>query len=255
MHRSTLQLWFAYPGDVMSQEVARKCTELLSGEEQSRLKCFRSEQSRREYLVAHALVRTALSQVHPVAPEDWRFLTNSYGKPRVDPDCGVRFNLSHSRQLVACLIANGMEVGTDVEARDRATEILGIGEKVFSPAELAQLDELGSIEALDRALSLWTLKEAYIKARGMGLSLPLKNISIVFGGEEGIRLELDASLSDDAARWQFCLFDHTGHRIALMIERAEDARVELWEMPPAPAMPRQLAELEQTWYPILRATG
>ena len=253
MNHGTLELWFAYPGDVLTDEAARKCAALSSKDELSRMERLRSKENRQEYLVAHALLRTALSHVRPVPPEAWRFCANSYGKPQIEPDCGVRFNLSHSRALVVCLISNQVEVGVDVEHRDRAGEIAEIAEDVFSPLELAQLEELRAEEKPDRALSLWTLQEAYIKARGMGLTLPLRKISFVFGGVEGIRLEIDASGGDDARSWQFCLLDFAGHRIALMKEQAEGANVELWESRPILATPKRLAEVEQTWYPIVRS--
>ena len=71
----------------------------------------------------------------------------------------------------------------DVESFSRAEEIVPLAPRVFSAAERAQLDALPAAERPDRALSLWTLKEAYIKARGMGLSLPLQEISFLFEGE------------------------------------------------------------------------
>jgi len=74
-------------------------------------------------------------------------------------------------------------------------QIMELVPKVFSPVEQAQLAALADAEKLDRALSLWTLKESYIKARGLGLLVPLDEFSFVFGGAEGIRLEIDPRLA------------------------------------------------------------
>ena len=123
----------------------------------------------------------------------------------------------------------------------RAGKIAELAPEVFSPLELAQLDALREDEKLDRALRLWTLKESYIKARGMGLSLPLKKFSFLFGGAEGIRLELDPDLNDQPERWRFCLLDHAGHRIALMAERAAAPELQIWEVHPLGATPARLA--------------
>jgi len=249
MNEDTLQLWFAYPDDVLERGAAEACELLLSEEERARLKAFKFDRLRREYLATRALVRTALAHTHPIAPEAWRFSSNAYGKPAVEPACGLQFNLSNSRELVVGLIATGAEVGVDVEPFTRASEIAEVAPRVFSKLELAQLDGLPDSERLNRGLSLWTLKEAYIKARGMGLSLTLEKISFVFGGAEEIRLELDPSLNDEPSRWRFCLLDHAGHRIALMVEQAADAELEIWEARPLLAPPTRLPDCAVRWLP------
>jgi 4'-phosphopantetheinyl transferase len=81
---------------------------------------------------------------------------------------------------------------------------------------------------------LWTLKESYIKARGMGLAIPLDKFAFVFGGAEQVRLEVDESLNDREDRWQFCLLDHAGHRIAVMAERRAGYELKVWEAHPIP---------------------
>jgi 4'-phosphopantetheinyl transferase len=251
MNKDTLQLWFAYPEDVLDRGVAEACELLLSDEERARWEGFKFDRLRREYLATRALVRTALSHCHPIALEGWRFRSNEYGKPAADPGFGIHFNLSNSRGLVVCLIARGAEVGVDVEPFTRAGAIAEVAPRVFSELELSQLDGLEDRERLDRGVSLWTLKEAYIKARGMGLSLPLDKISFVFGGAEEIRLELDASLSDEPGRWRFCLLDHAGHRVALMVERTADAELEIWEARPLLGTPTRLADFAPRWLPYL----
>ena len=121
---------------------------------------------------------------------------------------------------------------------------------MFSSQELVQLEALGGPEKLDRALSVWTLKEAYVKARGVGLSLPLNKFSFLFGGVEGIRLELDPCLGiEPGSRWRFCLIEHAGHRIALMAERATVPELQVWEARPLLAPPTRLAAGGEVWFP------
>ena len=197
-------------------------------------------------------MRTALSQYHPLVPEAWRFQLGPYGKPTVDPDCNLRFSLSNSPGLVVCLIAQGAEVGVDVEPYERAGEIAEIASGVFSPLELAQIEVLDHRQILDRALSLWTLKEAYVKARSMGLSLPLNKFSFLFGGADGIRLELDPCLCDEPGRlWRFCLVEHAGHRIALMVGQATVSELQLWEARPLLAPTTRLPAGEVPWFPTM----
>jgi len=250
MSQETLCLWSAYPDDVGPEGIAQSCASLLNEEELARWQSFRFDRHRREYLTTRALVRTALSHYHPLAPEAWRFELSVHGKPRVDPDCGLRFNLSNSPGLVVCLIAQGTEVGVDVEPYKHAEKIAQLAPEVFSPAELAQFESLDGTEKLDRALSLWTLKEAYIKARGLGLSLPLNRFSFLFGGMEGVRLELDASLQNEPGQdWRFCLLDHAGHRIALMTRRATPPALQQWEARPVLAPPTLLTAGGERWFP------
>jgi len=249
MDKKPLHLWYAYPKD-LNEAVAQACAPLLSEDERAQWQTFRFDRHRREYLTTRALVRTALSHYHPLAPQSWRFQTNPYGKPTIDPDCGLRFNLSNSPDLVVCLIAQGAEVGVDAEPIERAEKVAELAPEVLSPLELVQLEALRGLERLDRILSLWTLKEAYIKARGMGLSLPLSKISFLFGGVEGVRLELDQRLdAEPGSRWQFCLFEHAGHRIALMAERAAVPDLQAWEARPLLAPPTRLAAVGERWFP------
>jgi 4'-phosphopantetheinyl transferase len=249
MDKKPLSLWCAYPDDLLIEENAEACAALLSQDERARWQGFRFERHAREYLATHSLARTALSRYHPLAPQAWRFPVNAHGKPAADPECGLRFNLSNSLGLVVCLIAHGVEVGVDVEPFDHAEKILELAPEVFSPEELTQLSDLRGDEQLQRALSLWTLKEAYIKARGMGLALPLKKFAFLFGGGEEMQLELAPSLNDEAARWQFCLLEHRGHRIALMTERTAGQELEIWEQRPSQGEPVRLPGAAETWFP------
>ena len=97
---------------------------------------------RREYLATRTLLRSALSHFRPIPPAAWRFRKDSYGKPFIEPDCGLQFNLSNSDGLVVCLISEGAQVGVDVESPARSTVMIEVADKVFSPGEKAQLNEL-----------------------------------------------------------------------------------------------------------------
>jgi 4'-phosphopantetheinyl transferase len=151
--------------------------------------------------------------------------------------------------MVVCLVASGGEVGVDVEPLSRAEQILRVAPEVFSAAERAQLELLHGAEKLDRAVSLWTLKESYIKARGMGLAIPLDKFAFVFGGAEQVRLEVDESLNDREDRWQFCLLDHAGHRIAVMAERRAGYELKVWEAHPIPEPALRVSALTAEWFP------
>lgn len=252
--RDAIQVWFAYPADDLSEEDTRSCIRLLFVEERRRMNLLRFDRHRKEYLFAHVLARRALSHFCPVAPEEWSFVNGPYGKPTPDPDCGLFFNLSHSAGLAVCAIAHRRNIGVDTESEERGEGILEISERVFSPLEIAQIDALPNAQKPHRAVSLWTLKEAYCKARGIGLSLPLSSISFLFGESEGIRLEFDSSLDDQTSKWQFCLLARAGHCVAIVFDRSTDPRLNTWELHPLSAAPTQLAEAQPMFFPIAQAS-
>lgn len=249
-----LHLWCAYPGDLLDEPALRACVSLLSEDERVRWQRFRVERARREYLAAHALLRNALSHYGAPAPQDWRFKTNAHGKPAPHPDCGLRFNLSHSAGLAVCLISEiPAQVGVDVEPLARANQIAAVAHRVFSPREQAQLDKLPAQGRLNRHLDLWTLKEAYVKARGLGLSLPLDRISFLSGGHDGAprlqRLEIDAALDPDPDRWSFTTIDRAGYRIALVVESAAAGFLDVQEARPPAAPAIAVATPPVVWFP------
>jgi 4'-phosphopantetheinyl transferase len=249
MDEDALELWCAYPADMAMQEGLPACLTLLDEDERRRMDAFRFEEHRQEFATTRALVRTALSQHAAVSPASWVFRTNPYGKPEIDPAQGLQFNVSNCPGLVVCLIAREFEVGVDAESENRAPEMLELASEVFSERERTQLEALPDGERPCRALALWTLKEAYTKARGMGLSLPLQQISFLFDAGGGIHLELDPALNDHAARWRFCLLRHAGHTIAIVAACTAAPDLDLWEIRPAHGTPHLLGRRTVEWFP------
>lgn len=255
-----LQLWFAHPSDVCDLGVSEACLAILDETERARAARFKFDRHRREYLATHAMTRAALSHANPLPRQSWSFTCNQHGKPFPVPECGLRFNQSNSLELTVCLVAQPnpigggpVEIGVDVESFARAAEIVPLATRVFSAAERAQLDALPVAARSDRALSLWTFKEAYIKARGMGLSLPLQKISFLFDspkadGAQTIRFEVEPGVDDDPACWRFCQFNHAGHRIALAVEAAAVCNPEIFEARPPLAPATRLDLGAPVWF-------
>jgi 4'-phosphopantetheinyl transferase len=125
--------------------------------------------------------------------------------------------------MVVCAVAR-RTVGVDVEPRDRAGEIFEVAERVFSAFERAELYALEGAARRERAVALWTSKEAYIKARGIGISLPLREISMHFD-RAFPRVEVSPAIEDGIA-WAFRAFDVDGHRVAVCVD-ANDADVQV----------------------------
>ncbi len=211
-----LHIWCTYPADYAKQDSVAYQTALswLSTEEMARWRSFRFDKHRNEYLATRALIRTTLSNYYAIAPEAWFFPRNSYGKPSAKPIIDLQFNLSNTLGLIVCLVSQKGSVGIDTEPLSRAEEINSVATEYFSDFELTELKSLSIKSRPDRSLSLWTLKEAYIKARGYGLSIPLDKFSFLFNKAHNVQLLIDDSLNDCSENWRYGLLEFSNHRIA-----------------------------------------
>jgi 4'-phosphopantetheinyl transferase len=226
-----IYLWFAFPEEIQDVALLEKYYRLLSSNEKARYRRFQFEKHRHHFLVAHALVRTMLSSFTGIASEDIQFSENRYGRPELS-DTGhlsqIRFNLSHTDRLVACAVVLKQDIGVDVEFMERRGPSIGIADRFFSTTEVNALNRIPEPENKARFFDYWTLKESYIKARGMGLSLPLKQFSFHLTGDGRIRISFDPQLRDDPDRWQFWLLEPTRqHKAALSATRENRTPFEL----------------------------
>lgn len=210
---------------------------LLSPDEHARMARLVFDGDRTRFLLTRALVRTTLSRYASVAPADWQFITNVHGRPELlDRPSGVsdlRFNLSHTDGLIACAVTIGREVGVDVEhvGRRLTHDVAG---RFFAPREVADLQALPDDRQARVFFDYWTLKEAYIKARGMGLALPLGDFAFGLSDEGAVDIRFEPSMQDDPATWQFAqAWPTPTHRLGLAIRRTgADLPVRMREVVP-----------------------
>jgi 4'-phosphopantetheinyl transferase len=161
---------------------------VLNPEEIEKVDRFRFKKDRDLSLTARVLVRYLFSLYYSLPPEIFSFVANSYGKPSLAPGSGplngeiIKFNLSHTKGIVVCGLCKDYEIGVDVErlGRNASSEIAS---RFFSRTETDWITQSSEGEREDRFLNIWTLKEAYIKAKGKGLSIPLDSFSINPKGE------------------------------------------------------------------------
>lgn len=215
----TAQLWWVRPEAYQVNEADLR---LLSDEERAQQQRFIPPPKRHEYLVTRLLVRTVLGQALGVAPESLTFTANEWGRPELSVPSALRFNVSHTEGLVVCLLSWAFEVGVDTELMSRAPRILGMAPRVFAPLELSELQALPGDRHEERAVTLWTLKESYIKARGRGLSLALDGFAFRFD-QERVRVEVEPRLHDDGSRWQFQVHTLGPHRVSVAMGVPVDA--------------------------------
>jgi 4'-phosphopantetheinyl transferase len=201
--------------------VVRAAVGHLSVEECARHDRFVFDRDRRDFAVAHALLRRALSAHGDRAPHEWTFTSQPHGKPALTPEPADRtrlsFNLAHTDGLVACVIARDASLGIDVEAIDHRADALALASRMFSPIEVEHLEACAAPDRQARFTEIWTLKEAYVKAIGDGLSRPLHGFSFVFDDPSSLRFE-PAQDAPASAGWQFALFAPSGrHRMAIVV--------------------------------------
>jgi 4'-phosphopantetheinyl transferase len=220
MTNPAIHLFLGSLDDVDFPDIQSACSELLCPSERQQAERFTSDRRRCEFVFAHGLVRAALSRFAPeVAPAAWRFARNRYGRPFISyprSATPLHFSLSHTDSFVACAVSPCERIGIDVETIDRRAAYLEIARAFFSPEELDDLNSLPAPQQKDRFFDLWTLKEAYVKARGMGLQLPLNEFSIHVAPERKPRVTYSRDLGDHPESWCFSQFSPSPrHRLAI----------------------------------------
>jgi 4'-phosphopantetheinyl transferase len=209
---------------VSDAALLRRYEAILSSDERERCSRLRLERARHEYLVAHALLRTSLSRYAGISPDEWRFERNRHGRPEIGgpPTApALRFNLSHTDGLVVCAVARRGAVGIDVEDRFRPMRILQVARRFFAPPEVEALEALPEAEQRPAFFTFWTLKEAYVKAVGVGLSVGLNSFWFHLD-DAGTPFISFADPAADRRRWSFSIFRPTErHVVALAAEQSE----------------------------------
>ena len=218
-----IHLWLvSYDG--IDENLLSAYRELLNPAEKEHELRFHFAKDRRRYLVTRALVRTALSRYVPIHPKEWSFSTNSFGRPEIvnaqAREAYLAFNISHTDGLIVLGVTKYRALGVDVENIQTREASIDIAKHHFAPQEVAALSATPLDQQQYRFFEYWTFKESYIKARGMGLSLPLDKFSFHYRDDHAVEIAIQPELADDAARWQFWqLRPASQYMIAVCAER------------------------------------
>jgi 4'-phosphopantetheinyl transferase len=206
---------------------------LLAADEKARAARFYFQRDREHYTVARGLLRTLLSRYLNVRPSGLTFSYGPQGKPFLADGSGgdLRFNISHSHGLALLAFTRGRELGIDLERirADAAGE--QIAERFFSASEVAVLRQLPASQQTDAFFNCWARKEAFIKARGEGLSLPLDQFCVsLVPGEPAVLLSAEIS-AHEAERWAMAeIVAGVEFKAALAVE-GRDWRLRCWQWP------------------------
>jgi 4'-phosphopantetheinyl transferase len=195
---------------------------LLSAPEREREARLRFDQDKFRFRVTRAMTRRVLAGYLGIDPSDCGFENNPHGRPSLVARGGsntLSFNLSHTRDLIVLAVTRGREIGVDVERVHGQRPTADLARHYFADFESDHVVNAPEYLREDLFFQYWTLKESYIKARGLGLAIPLGKFGFRLGGESP-QLWTDADLGDDAARWAFVQWQPTdAHWAAICVER------------------------------------
>jgi 4'-phosphopantetheinyl transferase len=207
-----------------SSEAIAELWPFLDAPEQARADRFRLADDRDSYIAAHGLLRATLSCMAGIAAADLRFRTTESGKPALDraqamPD--LHFSLTHTRGLAACAVGRPHELGIDAEAW-RLPAPIELAARYFAPTEALLVAEQELAERPSTFYRLWTLKEAYLKAIGHGLAVPLDSFAFTLDP-----ITITVPVPDHAATWYFAEFrPGPEHSLALAVRSPQPVLVD-----------------------------
>jgi len=206
---------------------------VLAEEEELRAERFQFPEHRRHFIVARGALRVLLGRYLRQPPEKIRFAYNRYGKPSLESDGALSFNLSHSGEMALYAFARRGEIGIDVEWMGRRVHDRDqIAERFFSPREAQTLRVLPAPERQAGFFRCWTRKEAYVKARGQGLSIPLDRFEVTLAPEEEPRLLANHDEPGDAARWTLYSFVPEKDYVAALVAEGADHGIGFYDFAP-----------------------
>jgi len=186
----------------------------LSMLEKQKYNAFRFERDRNTYLFSHAYLRKILARYVELNSKNIEYVYNKYGRPEllrsINKD-NLRFNLSHTNGMVVYIICYDRDCGIDVEYISPLDDLAYMAERVFSNSEAKIVKELIGRQQLDQFYLYWTLKESYIKARGMGLQIPLDQFSFILDAKP--RIKFSDHILDYPNDWCFNCFRPTNEYI------------------------------------------
>lgn len=198
----------------------------LSADESQRASRFHFETDRQRYIVAHASLSGILAHYLQCEPHVLKFSANDYGKPFL-PDHNIEFNLSHSGDFALVAVARGRRVGVDVEFAREEGELVNLATRYFSPREGSELMALPPGQRTRGFFHGWTRKEAYIKAQGLGLSLPLDSFDVSLG--EPAVLHATRPDTSEAARWSLHSIEVGSNYTAALAVEGEGLEIRYWD--------------------------
>ncbi len=235
--KNEIHVWLTKPQVLLgNDELLSRYATLLSAAETVKQQRYKFSKDRHDALITRAFIRDLLSYYADIDPQDWQFDKGEKDKPEViNAPLPLRFNISHTKNMIVCAVTLTDDIGCDVENTGRSNDVLAIAERYFSTKETEELFSLPVEQQRNRFFDYWTLKESYIKAWGLGLAIPLADFSFsindsmqthneMFAIKHDIALSFAAHREDEPQIWRswllyptIALDEKQEHRIALSL--------------------------------------
>ena len=212
---------------------AAEYARLLSRDEQARADRLRFEQLQRRFIVGRGILRVILGRYLNVSPEEVEFEYHPNGKPALSSrllHAALCFNLSHSDELLLLAVTYHRAVGIDLETIHSDLEVENLAEQFFSPAERVELQALPSDRRLASFFCGWTRKEAYLKARGEGLTYPLDQFTVSMDCDQPAQLLEVKGDPQELSRWSFRMLTPAPGTIAALVVEGHHWHVAQWQL-------------------------
>ncbi|PYX86503.1 MAG: phosphopantetheine-protein transferase [Acidobacteria bacterium] len=213
-----VQVWTL--SHTMEQNMLRDLKRLLSGDELERAARFRFQQDHDRFVASRSILRSLLAGYLATDPSSLRFRYAEKGKPDLPSSPELQFNVAHSGEIILWAFARERRVGIDVEEIRTDFSTQEIAERFFSPAERQALCSLAASRRHQAFFHCWTRKEAFVKATGDGLSLPLDQFDVALASGQPAYLIATRPDAEESRRWSMHNLDvHPNYAAALVIER------------------------------------
>ena len=219
----------------VSASELRAFEDTLAVDERARAERFYFQKHREHFIAGRGLLRNILSRYLDGAPDQLRFCYNSYGKPALTKESGAEglcFNLSHSHGIALYAITHGREIGVDIEYFRPDVEAEKLAERFFSPREAAVLRTLPEHLRKEGFFNCWTRKEAYIKAEGKGMSIPLSTFDVSLTPGEPAALLRTQNHSQETSRWSLQALNPEPSYAAALAVKGHDRELKCWQWSP-----------------------
>ena len=219
----------------VSASELRAFEDTLAVDERARAERFYFQKHREHFITGRGLLRNILSRYLDKEPNQLRFCYNAYGKPSLTEETsaeGLCFNLSHSHDMALYALTRGREIGVDIEYFRPNVETEKLAERFFSPREAAVLRALPEHLRKEGFFNCWTRKEAYIKAEGQGMSIPLSTFDVsLTPGEPAALLRTENHLQE-ASRWSLQALHPEPSYAAALAVKGHDWELKCWQWAP-----------------------
>jgi len=205
-----------------SSEALSRYTSLLSQDELERAKRFYFEKDRNHFIVGRALLRTLLGSYLDMEPSQIEFVYGQYGKPALKAgihEKTLEFNLSHSKDFAVYAFDLNHKIGIDLEHVHPMADMDDFARQFFSLRENVLINSLAGKQKEEAFFKIWTCKEAFLKANGSGITVPIDQVETTLESDGSVRLTSISEREEQAELWRLESFTPiSGYQAALAVK-------------------------------------